>query len=166
MEKTSCSVCQNFENFVVSPCNKAAYDICKTLVEKPQAQFVALYGPASCGKTHLLSAVNNAFCEKYPGARVKMTSFNVMISKFLEALHEKTENEFRADLCKYDLLIVDDMQCAVGKTTTQEEIAGWITAMLSAGKMMSFCWSISLLFERTIGLVARNATSLPPTETE
>lgn len=144
MEKTSCSVCQNFENFVVSPCNKAAYDICKTLIEKPQAQFVVLYGPTSCGKTHLLSVVNNAFCEKYPDARVKMTSFNEMISKFLKALYEKKDNEFRADLCKYDLLIVDDMQCAVGKTTTQEEIAGWITEVLSAGKSVAIALGDSI----------------------
>lgn len=135
---------KTFENFIVSSSNKKAYDVCRKLVEDLGSHYIVLYGPTSCGKTHLLFAVRNEYLKKYPESKLLMTSYNDIILEYTTALLEDKRDEFRRAIYGFDLIIIDNMQFIVGKTEIQKEFSDLFSKMLTAGK------SIIIAFDRPI----------------
>ena len=132
-----------FDNYIVSECNKEAYTACRSIVDDADGRFVALYGPSPCGKTHLLNAVKYAFQNKYPTCAILATTFEDLISQYLRTIDEKRTFEFRRFICSYDLIIIDNMQFAAGKSATQEEISYWFCEMLDSRKSVLIAWDRS-----------------------
>lgn len=97
----------------------------------------------SCGKTHLLNAVEKEYQNKYPTRAIIATTFEDLISQYLKTIDKKRTLEFRRYICSYDLLIIDNMQFAIGKSATQEEFSYWFSAMLDACKSVIIAWDSS-----------------------
>jgi len=135
---------KTFDNFIVSACNEKAYRASINLINNPQSQFLVLYGPTTCGKTHLLSAIERAFRNSFPSADAYVSTYDDVISKYIKAIQEGKQNQYNKDICKYDLLILDNMQFLAGKSHTQEEIAERFSDMLYAGK------TVIVAFDRPI----------------
>ena len=135
---------QTFETFIVSRSNEKAYSACVDLVDNPRGKLVVLYGANSLGKSHLLCAVRNAFIKKNPDSVVYFTYYEELISKYVAALNKNEADVFVDSLLEIDLLIMDNMQFVAGKSYTQEEIANWMTRMITAGK------TVVVAFDRPI----------------
>lgn len=132
-----------FDNYIVSECNKEAYTACCSVVDNADGMFVALYGPSPCGKTHLLNAVKYAFQNKYPTRATLATTFEDIISQYFKTIDEKRTLEFRKYICSYDLLIIDNMQFAAGKSTTQKEFSYLFSTALDSCKSVVIAWDSS-----------------------
>lgn len=123
-----------FDNFIVSDCNREAYELCRSVADDERGKFILLYGPSSCGKTHLLNAVKSVFQNKYPSKKMLMASYDDIVSRYVASVNNKNIFECRKDICTFDLLIIDNMQFAAGKLSTQAELFGWFLEMLNSEK--------------------------------
>lgn len=134
------------DDFIVSECNKEAYSTCVSFLEDPHGKFIALFGPSSSGKTHLLKNILKEYQTRYPEAKVMKTTCEEIIGEYIEVLncddYKQRRKSFRAALCEYDLLIIDNMQFIAGKTSTQAELASWFVEMLKRNK------NVLLAFDR------------------
>lgn len=137
---------QYFENYIVSDCNKVAYETGLAFLEEPFGKFIALFGPSASGKTFLISKVMNAYQMMHPGAKVRSSSFDEIITDYIEVLQSDNKNEdyslFRNELLACDLLIIDNMQFIGGRSYTQEEFSRWFINMLQNNK------NVILAFDR------------------
>ncbi len=134
MIKESNRQAYEFDSFIVSDSNREAYNACISVIGEPTGRFISLHGPSSCGKTHLLTATRNAVERAYPHKSILMVSFDDVISEYLESLELDSGAGFYENLCKYDLLIIDNLQFAAGKISTLLEMAAWFSMMLSKDK--------------------------------
>lgn len=87
-----------------------------------------LYGPVGTGKTYLAACIANAVIEK--GYRPLMTNFASVANK-LQSTWEK--QEYIDELCKYDLLILDDLGAERKSEFMQEMVWNIIDARYRAG---------------------------------
>ena len=87
-----------------------------------------LYGPVGTGKTYLAACIANAVIDL--GYRPLMTNFSQVANK-LQSTWEK--QEYIDDLCKYDLLILDDLGAERKSEYMQEMVWNIIDARYRAG---------------------------------
>ena len=134
------------DDFIVSECNEVAYKACVSFLDDPHGKFIALFGPSSSGKTYLFKNVLKEYQIRYPKAKVRKTTCEEIIGEYIEVLncedYKQRRKAFRAALCEYDLLIIDNMQFIAGKTSTQAELASWFVEMLKYNK------NVFLAFDR------------------
>ena len=137
-----------FENFIDGPSNKFAYTAAKAIAHDPGGQMsignnvanynpLFIYGASGLGKTHLLHAIRYEVEKNYPDLRVVYVKTEEFANEFIEALGEKTVNEFHE---KYrnniDVFLVDDIQFIAGKTQTEEEFFHTFNALVDNGKQV------------------------------
>ncbi len=146
----------NFENFIVSGCNENAYKACIDMAEDINGGFIALYGPSSCGKTHLLNAIERKFTDEFPHKRVCSTTLENLVAKYIRAVKTETQAEYRQMICGYDLLIVDNMQFVAGKKALQKELTSWFCEMIDSGKFVAIAFDRPAeYYEDILGNVSR-----------
>lgn len=125
---------KTFDRIIVGDSNAEAYKACLSVADNPNGSFLALCGPSGCGKSHFLSAIQTAYQNRYPNRLTRMISYDGIISEFVAAIRTEKTDDFRKSLCNCDLLLVDNMQFAAGKVTTQEELAYVFFEMLDNEK--------------------------------
>ncbi|WP_245647528.1 chromosomal replication initiator protein DnaA [Novosphingobium lentum] len=127
-----------FVEFVSGTANVLALNAAQRMAAIETPQFSPLYLKASTGqgKTHLLHAIGHAFAANRPGARIFYCSAERFMIEFVQAMRSNEMIEFKARLRGFDLLLVDDIQFIIGKSSTQEEFLHTIDALMSAGKRL------------------------------
>ena len=127
-----------FTEFVAGSANVLALNAAQRMAALEIPQFSPLYLKASTGqgKTHLLHAIGHAFAANRPGARIFYCSAERFMVEFVSAMRQNEMIEFKSRLRGFDLLLVDDIQFIIGKSSTQEEFLHTIDALLSAGKRL------------------------------
>ena len=127
-----------FTEFVTGTANVLACNAAQRMAAEATPQFSPLYLKASTGqgKTHLLHAIGHAFAASRPGARIFYCSAERFMIEFVQAMRANEMLEFKARLRGFDLLLVDDIQFIIGKSSTQEELLHTIDALLTAGKRL------------------------------
>jgi len=127
-----------FAEFVSGAGNVLAVNAAQRMAAIEQPQFSPLYLKASTGqgKTHLLHAIGHAYAAARPGARIFYCSAERFMIEFVQAMRSHEMMEFKARLRGFDLLLVDDIQFIIGKSSTQEEFLHTIDALLGAGKRL------------------------------
>ncbi len=127
-----------FTEFVTGASNVLACNAAHRMAAEAAPQFSPLYLKASTGqgKTHLLHAIGHAFAASRPGARIFYCSAERFMIEFVQAMRANEMLEFKARLRGFDLLLVDDIQFIIGKSSTQEELLHTIDALLAAGKRL------------------------------
>ncbi len=127
-----------FAEFVTGTGNVLAVNAAQRMAMIEQPQFSPLYLKASTGqgKTHLLHAIGHAYAAARPGARIFYCSAERFMVEFVQAMRSHEMIEFKARLRGFDLLLVDDIQFIIGKSSTQEEFLHTIDALLGAGKRL------------------------------
>ena len=110
-----------FESFIVGSSNRLAYAAALGVAENPGHSYnpLFIYGGVGLGKTHLLQAIGNVIA-KNNGARIVYVSSEQFTNEFINAIRERTTDEFRNKFRGVDLLLVDDIQFISGKEQTQE----------------------------------------------
>ncbi len=111
-----------FDSFVVGPSNKETYTAALTCANQPGKYFnpVFIFGNSGLGKTHLLHAIGNEIKIKHDHLRILYLSSLDFIEKMVEALNNRTIDEFKDNLNSLDVFLVDDIQFIAGKEKTHE----------------------------------------------
>lgn len=127
-----------FDTFIVGDSNKLAYSACKAVTQGQGGQYnpLFIYSEPGLGKTHLLSAVKNEVEAKNPRAKILFVSAENFINEFVNSLHNKTNDEFKAKYRTCDMLLVDDVQFFSGKQESQTELFHTFNELHKLGKQI------------------------------
>jgi chromosomal replication initiator protein len=119
------------DDYVVGSCNRVAFTAAQMVAERPgPVSPLFLYGPAGCGKTHLLEGIWSAVRGGSPSRRVLYLTAEQFTSMFLEALRGSGLPSFRHKYRHVDLLLIDDVQFFLGKRATLVELQNTVDALL------------------------------------
>lgn len=112
-----------FETLIVGNHNRLAFAAAQAVAERPGEAYnpLFIYGGVGLGKTHLMQAVGNQIFKNNPKKKINYTSCETFTSEFIEALQNKTINEFKRRYRTVDVLLIDDIQFLANKEGTQEE---------------------------------------------
>ena len=77
-----------------------------------------IYGPSGCGKTHLINAIGMRTKQLYPQKRVLYVSARLFQVQYSNAVLKNAINDFIGFYQTIDMIIVDDIQEWMGKTST------------------------------------------------
>jgi chromosomal replication initiator protein len=127
-----------FEEFIVGPVNTFTLRAARTLGEQLARDFNPFYvcGDEGLGKTHLLNAVGNAVLARNPDLRVAYVSTSHFASAFAAALKNDELSEFRDRHCRWDVLLIDDIQFLAGRKEAQEELFHIFSALVHEGRIV------------------------------
>jgi chromosomal replication initiator protein len=129
---------------VVGKPNEFAYSCARRVAEQPACQGfnpLFLYGGVGLGKTHLMLAIAwELNCRNgNGGARpisVAYMSAEKFMYRFIAAIRSKSTMDFKEELRRLDVLMIDDLQYLIGKDSTQEEFFHTFNALVEAGKQI------------------------------
>lgn len=112
-----------FDSFVVGQNNRFAHASCLAVAKNPAQTYnpLFIYGSVGLGKTHLLHAIAHQVFSVTPSAEILLVSCETFTNDMINAIKDKTFEEFRDKYRAVDVLIVDDIQFLSGKEQTQEE---------------------------------------------
>ncbi|MBI4022209.1 MAG: chromosomal replication initiator protein DnaA [Candidatus Andersenbacteria bacterium] len=127
-----------FESFVVGPSNEIAYAAARAAADKPGAVYnpLFIYGGVGLGKTHLIQALGNEILRQYPASRVLYVASEKFINDFVQAIRERSAQQFKHHYRDVDVFIIDDIQFLAGKGKTQEELFHTFNALHSQSKQV------------------------------
>lgn len=116
------SIMHTFETFIEDESNRFALAACKSIMKYHARHYnpLWLYGPSSCGKSHLLHAIFH---------KLELEQVRIVLYLTAEALVETMISNFKAKdeawtmIENADVLIIDNTEHLKGKNATQEEIA-------------------------------------------
>jgi len=117
-----------FDNFVVGSSNQYAAAAAMSIADAPGkvANPLFIYGGVGLGKTHLLHAIGNSIIKNTPNLKilyVTAESFtNELIYSIRNAANAELNKEFREKYRNTNVLMIDDIQFFIGKTSTQEAL--------------------------------------------
>ena len=125
-----------FGTFVVGNSNRLAYAAALGVAEEPGRQYnpLFIYGESGLGKTHLVHAIGNEACEN--GLSVAYASGEQFTNEFVNALRQKTTNEFRHKFRTVDLLIIEDIQFIIGKHQTEMSLFHTFDELYNANRQL------------------------------
>ncbi len=126
-----------FDNYITVPSNTEAFEATKTIVNQPSCiNPVCIYSPYRTGKTHLLKAIYNAFNSYYPSQKACYIKF----SRYITLLMGFKEEEYLDDICKdyasNDILLLDDIDFAIGNEWREKELIRLIKAVVNTGNLI------------------------------
>ena len=127
-----------FDNFIVGNNNNLAQAASLAVAETPAHKYnpLFIYGGSGLGKTHLIQAIGNFYLTNNPGKRVLYTTSEKFIYELVNAIREKTNQDFRNKHRTVDLLLMDDVQFLATKELAQEEFFHTFNALYEAGKQI------------------------------
>lgn len=113
----------NFENFVIGPSNRFACAAGLAVAESPSKAYnpLFIYGQVGLGKTHLIQAITYKMLTLYPRLKVCYMTSERFTNELIEAIRNRSTNEFRKRYREADVLLIDDIHFIAGKESTQEE---------------------------------------------
>lgn len=110
-----------FDTFIVGQSNRLAHAGSLAVAENPGGSYnpLFIYGGAGLGKTHLLHAIGNHISKK--AKRPLYVSAETFTNELINAIRNRTTDDFRAKYRTIDVLLLDDVQFIISKERTQEE---------------------------------------------
>lgn len=127
-----------FDNFIVGNNNNLAQAASLAVAETPAHKYnpLFIYGGSGLGKTHLIQAIGNFYLTNNPGKRVLYTTSEKFTYELVNAIREKTNQDFRNKHRTVDLLLMDDVQFLATKELAQEEFFHTFNTLYEAGKQI------------------------------
>ena len=124
-------------SFVVGDHNRVAVTAATTMLRKMGIiSPLLVYGPAGCGKTHLLRAIQVA-ARQQPGiVRAIYLSADQFTTYFLEALRGSGLPSFRRKYRDVHLLLIDNVQFFAGKRATMVELQHTMDELNRQGRQL------------------------------
>lgn len=128
-----------FENFMVGRSNSMAYAGAVAVAENPAHSYnpLFIYGDVGLGKTHLAQAIGQF--ARARGYIVLYTTAEAFGNDLIHALSNRTMEQFRSQYRGPDVLLIDDLQYAEGKSAILEELFYTIDSLHQHGKQAVMC---------------------------
>ena len=125
-----------FDKFITGPSNELAFASAKRMAQSEKFDFnpLFLYGGVGLGKTHLMHSIAWEISNNNPGTKVLYLSAERFMFQFIKSLRQKDTMSFKQKFRSADVLILDDIQFMVGKTSTQEEFFHTFNSLLDLNK--------------------------------
>ncbi|MEG1581647.1 MAG: chromosomal replication initiator protein DnaA [Clostridia bacterium] len=130
-----------FDNFVIGGSNQFAVAAAKAVAENPGEKYnpLFIYGGVGLGKTHILHAIGNYITKTKPNLNVIYVTIEQFTNDLIESIQNSkasANSDFRNKYRKADVLIVDDIQYIINKTSVQEEFFHTFNELNQAGKQI------------------------------
>ncbi|MBT1035344.1 chromosomal replication initiator protein DnaA [Canibacter sp. lx-45] len=127
-----------FEGFVTGGTNDLAHATAVAVAEMPGAAYQPLfiYGDSGLGKTHLLHAIGNYTIQLHPGIKVRYITSEEFTNQFINSVQTSTAAKFKEDLCKIDILLIDDIQFLENKQSTIDAFFNIFNELYSRNKQI------------------------------
>ncbi len=131
----------HFENFVVGSNNRMAHSVCLRVAETPGTELNPLFihGGSGLGKTHLMTAIGHYITENSKLKVLYVTSeefLNEVIESIRKNVNGSSMSRLREKYRNTDVLLIDDIQLLIGKTSTQEEFFNTFNSLIQNGKQI------------------------------
>lgn len=147
LEKQKMFKTKTFNNYVAGKSNSVAYKCAKRVAEIPGNETynpLVLLGESGLGKTHLLWAIGNDICKKYPDLKVVYVTSTNFRKDFIDMLSltssSNQKNKKIEDLNQFyssaDVLLLDDIQLISNSEQTQEQIFNIFNSLFDKQKQM------------------------------
>lgn len=109
-----------FDSFIEGSNNRLARASALAIAQNPGHSYnpLFIYGGAGLGKTHLIHAIGQVALANH--INVICTSAEQFTNEFVNALREKSTEEFRNKYRSIGMLLIDDIQFINGKEQTEE----------------------------------------------
>lgn len=127
-----------FDTFVVGTNNTFAHSAALGVSEN-LGQFynpLFLYGGSGLGKTHLMHAIAHHALELNPDIKIVYVTSEIFTNELIQAIRNKTTQEFRDKYRTIDMLLIDDIQFISGKEGIQEEFFHTFNALYESKKQI------------------------------
>jgi len=125
---------KKFENFVIGPSNKLAFEASKKVSEDlSHYNPLYLYGGVGMGKTHLLNAIGLELKSK---KKVMFISAERFMYQFVKSIKLNEMVKFKDYFRNTDALLIDDIQFMNGKEAMQEEFFHTFNALIDKGSQI------------------------------
>jgi len=125
---------KNFENFILGPSNKLAFEASKKVSEDlSHYNPLYLYGGVGMGKTHLLNAIG---LELKTTKKVMFISAERFMYHFVKSIKSNEMVKFKDYFRNTDVLLIDDIQFMNGKEAMQEEFFHTFNALIDKGSQV------------------------------
>lgn len=111
-----------FENYCIGDSNHVARSIGEAIAADPKLKTfnpLFIFGSPGVGKTHLIQAIGIRIKEQNPSCRVLYVTARLFESQYTTAVRNGKVNDFINFYQSIDVLILDDIQDLIGKTSTQ-----------------------------------------------
>ena len=127
-----------FEGFVVGSGNRFAHAAALAVAESPAEAYnpLFIYGGVGLGKTHLMQAIGHFVHREDPSKRILYMTSESFTNELINAIQEKTTQEFRERIRRVDVLMVDDVQFIAGRDGTQQEFFNTFNALHNDNKQI------------------------------
>lgn len=127
-----------FAGYLVGPENAFTLTLAKAMAGNPGREYSPFYlhGSVGAGKTHLICAIGNHILANDPDRRVGYVSASRFAHRLQEALQERAMESFRENYCRWDVLILDDIQFLANRREAQEELLSIFNALYQEGRPM------------------------------
>jgi chromosomal replication initiator protein len=109
-----------FDSFIEGSSNRLASSAALSVAQNPGNSYnpLFIYGEAGLGKTHLLHAIGHVAMANH--INVICISAEQFTNEFVNALRDKSTEEFRNKYRNIGMLLIDDIQFLSGKEQTEE----------------------------------------------
>ena len=125
---------KKFDNFIVGPSNKLAYEASNKVTENiSYYNPLYIYGGVGMGKTHLLNAMGLQLKNKN---KVMFISAERFMYQFVKSIKSNEMVKFKEYFRNTDILLIDDIQFMNGKEAMQEEFFHTFNALLDKGSQV------------------------------
>jgi chromosomal replication initiator protein len=121
-----------FDTYVEGKSNQLGKAAAQQISENPGSSYnpLFIYGGVGLGKTNLMQAVGNMMMQRNPDARVVYLHSETYVREMINALRQRTINEFKQYYRSLDALLIDDIQFFAKKEASQEEFFHNFNALL------------------------------------
>jgi chromosomal replication initiator protein len=127
-----------FDRFVVGDSNELAFAAARRVASGMAhgSNPLFLYGGVGLGKTHLMHAIAWHCRQHMPERRILYLTAEKFTYRFIRALQDKTQLQFKTLFRSVDMLMVDDIQFIARKESTQTEFFHTLNELIDSGKQV------------------------------
>ncbi|MEO0465450.1 MAG: DnaA/Hda family protein [Pseudomonadota bacterium] len=129
---------QTFATLIEGASNAAAASLARAIVDETDvpSRLILLYGLQGLGKTHILSAIQNAILAIGDNREVLYTTAQAFRADYVSGAMSRDTRELKARMASADVILVDDLQVIADNPGTDQEFCDNLRTALAAGALV------------------------------